>query len=296
MLTRFLPLHLLSTSVRYSSTRLPLFQRCSILLPRRLPLRSLHHSAQLKMNVTKANFPTVVSELERLLPTASFVAIDEEMTGISIPGCEREKMDDTTEQRYQKMRAAAEHYKIIQIGLCLFHEVKEDASAAKSGQPSIPRFCARPYNFYLFPEEGQINMEAEAIAFNKQHGMDFNKWIYEGIPYVTEESHKALISKFYGDEEGWKKEQVRAGKLKPEEIAAAAAADAAAPAGGAAEGSKAAEKSKKQIFLERESDKAFVTEVQNRIFAWLDARKEDEHELILPECNSFLRLGQCALR
>ena len=106
-------------------------------------------------------------QLAALLPTASFVAIDEEMTGIHLPGVFVERMADSTEERYAKMKSVAEHYKIIQIGLCLFHEVPH----AAGDNTAIPKFEARPYNFYLFPEEGAVNMEAAAIAFNKNHGM-----------------------------------------------------------------------------------------------------------------------------
>ena len=38
------------------------------------------------MEVTRDNFEVAAEQLEALLPTASFVAIDEEMTGIQMPG------------------------------------------------------------------------------------------------------------------------------------------------------------------------------------------------------------------
>mgnify|MGYP002255810256 CR=1 FL=1 len=55
------------------------------------------------MNVTKKNFDEIADEIERLLPSAEFVAIDEEMTGISLPGCE-EQVADLPAARYGKMR------------------------------------------------------------------------------------------------------------------------------------------------------------------------------------------------
>lgn len=179
------------------------------------------------------------------------------------------------------MKSVAETYKIIQIGLCLFHE--ETPSSSDPTAP--PRFVARPYNFWLFPEEGAVNMEAAAIAFNKTHGMDFNKWIYEGIPYLTNESHDALMQKFYGGAEGWQKEQVRVGRIKPD---AASMTDDSASSSSA---EKKEEKPKKQIVLEREADIQYLQDVQSRIFAWLGSRAADEHELLLPEANSFLRLA-----
>ena len=180
------------------------------------------------------------------------------------------------------MKSVAETYKIIQIGLCLFHE----ETPASSDSTAPPRFAARPYNFWLFPEEGAVNMEAAAIAFNKTHGMDFNKWIYEGIPYLTNEAHDALIQKFYGGAEGWQKEQVRAGRAQPDAAAMSDAASSSLPV------EKKEEKPKKQIKLEREADIQYLSEVQSRIFEWLGKRAPDEHEMQLPDANSFLRLGR----
>lgn len=57
---------------------------------------------------------------------------------------------------------------------------------------------ARPYNIYVFPEDNVgnsfLNCETGAIIFNRDHGMDFNKWIHKGnyikayqlgIPYMN---------------------------------------------------------------------------------------------------------------
>lgn len=109
--------------------------------------------------------------------------------------------------------------------------------------------------------------------------------IYEGLPYVTQESHDALTQKFYGGAEGWLKEQVRVGRVKPD---AAAMTDDASSSSSA---EKKEDKPKKQITLEREADIQYLQEVQSRIFAWLASRAADEHELLLPEANSFLRLS-----
>jgi hypothetical protein len=36
-------------------------------------------------------------------------------------------------------------------------------------------------------------METSAIIFNREHKMDFNKWIYQGIPYMSAKYEKSLI-------------------------------------------------------------------------------------------------------
>lgn len=86
------------------------------------------------MNVTKENFAEVAEQIEKLLPTAAFVAIDEEMTGISLPN-RPDKMDDVPAKRYVKMREVASTYAIIQFGIALFHE--RDGGGATSSAPTI---------------------------------------------------------------------------------------------------------------------------------------------------------------
>ena len=74
------------------------------------------------MHVTKQNFDEVIENIEMYLPTAAFVAIDEEMTGISMDEQSCYSMGDTPAKRYAKMREVASRYNIIQFGMALFHE------------------------------------------------------------------------------------------------------------------------------------------------------------------------------
>mmetsp|Transcript_62751 Transcript_62751/g.147140 ORF Transcript_62751/g.147140 Transcript_62751/m.147140 type:complete len:542 (+) Transcript_62751:68-1693(+) len=133
------------------------------------------------MNVTKANFAQVACELETLLPEIDFIAIDEEMTGIFLPG-KQESIIDAPEVRYSKMKDVASSYSIIQFGVALF---------AKSSA-NDKNYLARAYNFYVFPEKGPVNMEASSVHFNSKNGMDWNAWIREGIPYLNREASAKL--------------------------------------------------------------------------------------------------------
>ena len=55
------------------------------------------------MEVTKGNLEEALAALENLLPQAEFVAFDEEMTGISVPGVNN-LARDRPHERYLKMR------------------------------------------------------------------------------------------------------------------------------------------------------------------------------------------------
>lgn len=56
------------------------------------------------MDVTATNFDAAAELLESLLPTCSFYAIDEEMTGIMLSKETAPSMADVCEQRYAKMK------------------------------------------------------------------------------------------------------------------------------------------------------------------------------------------------
>mmetsp|Transcript_102272 Transcript_102272/g.305372 ORF Transcript_102272/g.305372 Transcript_102272/m.305372 type:complete len:555 (-) Transcript_102272:70-1734(-) len=142
------------------------------------------------MNVTRENMAEAAAQIEALLPSAAFVAFDEEMTGISVQG-QAEQIQDLPSRRYTKMRNVASRYSIIQFGICLFHE-EENGSG----------YLARPYNFYLFPESGAVLMEGSSICFLRDHKMDFNKWIYEGIPFVNKEGARRLHSSLLPESTG----------------------------------------------------------------------------------------------
>lgn len=85
---------------------------------------------------------------------------------------------DYPEERYLKTKKTAEKFQIIQIGLCLFMKTNQNNTNNSN------EFIVKPYSFYLFPEDYSgnpfITCETSAIIFNREHKMDFNKWIYEG--------------------------------------------------------------------------------------------------------------------
>lgn len=76
------------------------------------------------------------------------------------------------------MKYVAETYQIMQLGLS-FVAYDEKESKMK----------VYPFNFYLFPRnpatfDKNLTMQLGCVKFNAEHGMDWNKWIREGINYV----------------------------------------------------------------------------------------------------------------
>jgi hypothetical protein len=92
---------------------------------------------------------------------------------------------DSPEERFIKYKQIAEKYKIIQVGICTYKKTAEK------------EYIAKPYNFYVFPEDNSgtnnLVLETSAILFNRDHKMDFNKWIYQGIPYMNAKYEKGIM-------------------------------------------------------------------------------------------------------
>ena len=97
------------------------------------------------MDVTSENFSEAAAQLEALLPTCAFYAIDEEMTGIMLSKETAPNMADVCEARYAKMKRVVREYSLMQVGICLFHE-QPDGS-----------LLSRPFNFYVFPGASNPN-------------------------------------------------------------------------------------------------------------------------------------------
>lgn len=75
--------------------------------------------------------------------------------------------------RYPQMRSIAMKYNIIQIGLCFFIQEND-------------KIEAYPYNFYVFPRSYKninpvVCLQSGTMDFNSRNGMDWNRWIKDGI-------------------------------------------------------------------------------------------------------------------
>jgi poly(A)-specific ribonuclease len=81
---------------------------------------------------------------------------------------------------------------MVQLGICFFER--------KGGEGGETKYEAYPYNIYLFPEEVQgmqnhVVIDIDTAGFHRQQNFDFNKWIYNGVPYVNERVEKGMLSR-----------------------------------------------------------------------------------------------------
>ena len=136
----------------------------------------------------------------------------------------------------------------MQVGICLFHE-QEDGS-----------LLSRPFNFYVFPgaaSRRRIVMDASTAHFHRSNNMDFNKWVLQGVPFLSRAEYDAEA------------EALLAEPQEPTPQARGA-----------------------RVTLTREDDVAFMSTTMATVHAWLAepwAEDGEPAELALPACNPFLR-------
>jgi len=142
-------------------------------------------SPDLGSTITRTTFVPAAEALEALLPTAEFVAIDCEMTGINLVGS-RPFQTDTTQQRYDKMRRVASTYSLMQVGVCTFHRAPAAGDAEDGVPASGSPLVARPFNFSVAPSlaagSKRVTVDMSTCVFLRSNKMDFNAWVDGGVP------------------------------------------------------------------------------------------------------------------
>ncbi|KAJ2796197.1 hypothetical protein H4R20_005607 [Coemansia guatemalensis] len=175
------------------------------------------------MDVTRENFEKVLREFEAAIAQCDFVAIDMEMTGLYESKELQPSRLDTLDERYAKLKRSVELYGVIQVGVCLFTWVdghkqgqREGAAAATDGGTDDPGggadetangtgdvggyYEARPFNFNVFPSssvggiavDAHFGCKSSAFEFLARNSFDFNKWVYQGVPYLRTEDAERI--------------------------------------------------------------------------------------------------------
>ena len=207
----------------------------------------------------------VSNELLEMLPTASFIAIDEEMTGISLPGSKRPAKDDTPEERFAETRKVPERYAIVQVGVAMFHQNPEWTMGSETAE-----FIVRKYNFFLFPPSNnyvtrEVTMNPSAVAFLNEHAMNFDVWTKKGVGFVTADIAANIIEKY-------KKQHRQQNEQKDKE---------------------ASNDTRTHVELTRTEDVHFHARAMASLREWIDAARPDDglegSSFLFPPCNAFLR-------
>ncbi|XP_074598516.1 pre-piRNA 3'-exonuclease trimmer-like [Brevipalpus obovatus] len=142
------------------------------------------------MWVGRNNFDEVYPDIVESIDKCTFLAIDLEFTGLFLSK-DDQSLFDSLEKRYEKMKYCVQRFIPCQFGLSIY---------TKDGDQN--RYNTKSYSFFSFPEtQGNdiknITVDIEAMEFLAAHDFDFNKLLYDGLPYLNAEQEAACRKKLY---------------------------------------------------------------------------------------------------
>ncbi|KAK3794624.1 hypothetical protein RRG08_003770 [Elysia crispata] len=138
------------------------------------------------VDVTKHNFSDIFPKIEYAINTADFISIDTEFTGLCYNDSCKPSLFDSSKQRYTKLKRSVQNFTLCQIGITTF-----------KGNVSENRYLAETFNFQLCPLplgtcDPTFSLQASSIRFMTKYKFDFNKWLYEGIPFLNQAQEQQL--------------------------------------------------------------------------------------------------------
>lgn len=138
------------------------------------------------VDVTNKTFEAVLPQIISEVRAATFLALDAEFTGLLANAAYKADLFDDGPRRYRKLCASMHHFSITQLGLAVF-----------TGEVDSNSYSVSTYNFYLRPHscassDPIIACQTSSLEFLQRFNFDFNKWIYEGVPYMNSEEEENL--------------------------------------------------------------------------------------------------------
>ncbi|XP_077867763.1 poly(A)-specific ribonuclease PNLDC1-like [Saccoglossus kowalevskii] len=138
------------------------------------------------MEVSRSTFEDDLPIILENIHESDYVAIDTEFTGLQTNDGNNPSLFDTPAERYTKLKQTVTHFTLCQFGLSTFTRI-----------PKFNKYEVNTYNFYLFPIacstiDVRFCCQASCLEFLCQHHLDFNKFMYEGIPYLNKDQESEL--------------------------------------------------------------------------------------------------------
>ncbi|KAG1667789.1 hypothetical protein FOA52_010826 [Chlamydomonas sp. UWO 241] len=131
-----------------------------------------------QQQVTRHNFDAILPEVKDALESCAFFAWDCEFSGLTVEAPAMTELYDDAADRYKRALRSARQFTVLQFGLSVFSR-----DAATGG------YTAKTFNFWVFPQQrgshdARFLCQASSLEFLACKGFDFNKVIYDGIPFV----------------------------------------------------------------------------------------------------------------
>ena len=147
------------------------------------------------MDVDKASFYPLLLDILTDISTATFVSIDLELSGVPTKDSWVKTASvgkQTLQERYLEIKAAAEKYQILQIGLTCVEQNVDNG-----------KYILKPYNFDLCPIvneridiEREFSFSSGAAEFLLRVGFDMNRPFAYGVPYLSRPESKRAREKY----------------------------------------------------------------------------------------------------
>ncbi|KAL3134934.1 hypothetical protein ABBQ32_007896 [Trebouxia sp. C0010 RCD-2024] len=144
-------------------------------------------ASKVEMEITRTNFQQSLPVIKQALHDCQFFAFDCEMTGLEVLEAKQEYLDEV-EDRYHLTASGGTQFALTQVGLSAFVWSETEH-----------QYRPRTFNFYVFPKpvdgyDRRFLSQASSLEFLAGQGFDFNKWIYQGVPFMPDEWRKKQIA------------------------------------------------------------------------------------------------------
>ncbi|KAK7871876.1 hypothetical protein R5R35_006456 [Gryllus longicercus] len=134
----------------------------------------------------RSNFDERYSEVEAILKSAAFIAIDCEFSGLLSSPEHKSSLFDAGWERYVNLKNNVQEFMIMQVGMTAFAYDREGQkyTAYSFSIPIFPRTCSSVDRKFL--------CQASSFEFLCHYNFDFNKVVYEGVPFLSYELESQL--------------------------------------------------------------------------------------------------------
>ncbi|XP_045491680.1 pre-piRNA 3'-exonuclease trimmer-like [Colias croceus] len=138
------------------------------------------------MEITRKNFLDELENIRRNIKRASFIGFDAEFTAILSGENFKHRLFDTNEERYDKIKDLVGKMLMTQVGLTMFQYERD-----------LDSYEAVGYTFHLCPQvfadvDQSFIFQASTLKFLCKHNFDFNKFTYEGLPYLSKAEEEKI--------------------------------------------------------------------------------------------------------